>query len=64
MAASTIPATVVGTLAQLTPRNHEAAANPAKSVVAPPPIPMIQSRRVKLCADKVFQISINTSALF
>ena len=64
MAASTIPATEVGTLTQLTPRNQEAAAKPAKSVVAPPPIPMIQSVREKLCSDKVFQISIRTSALF
>ena len=45
-AASTIPATVVGTAIQSNPRNHEAAAKPAKSVTAPPPIATIKSERV------------------
>jgi hypothetical protein len=36
----------VGTATQSKPRNQEAAAKPAKSVTAPPPIATIKSERV------------------
>ena len=61
-AASTIPATVVGTATQSSPRNHEAAANPEKSVTAPPPIPMMRSVRVNPAAPSQSHTCINTFA--
>lgn len=45
-AASTMPSRVVGTSTDRTPRSQDAAANPARSVVAPPPTPTIASVRV------------------
>ena len=46
-AASTMPRSVVGICTTGTPRSQVAAANPARSVVAPPPTPTIASVRVK-----------------
>src|SRR5690606_18123046 len=45
-AASTMPSSVVGTSTARTPRSHDAAANPARSVAAPPPTPTTTSVRV------------------
>ncbi len=45
-AASTMPSSVVGTSTTGTPRSQVAAANPARSVAAPPPMPTTQSDRV------------------
>ena len=42
-AASTMPSSVVGTSTTGTPRSQVAAANPARSVAAPPPMPTTQS---------------------
>jgi FkbM family methyltransferase len=53
-AASTIPATVVGTAIQSIPRNQDAAANPPKSVVAPPPTAITRSLRVNPAAPNQF----------
>ena len=46
--ASTIAASDVGIAYQEIPRSQVAAAKPARSVVAPPPIPTIASSRPKL----------------
>jgi hypothetical protein len=48
MAASTIAAREVGIAYQVIPRNQLAAANPARSVVAPPPTPIIASALGKI----------------
>ncbi|CAB4582715.1 unannotated protein [freshwater metagenome] len=64
IAASTAPATVVGIAIQSIPRNHDAAAKPAKSVVAPPPIPMIRSLRVNPAAPSQSQIFKSVALLF
>ena len=63
MAASTIPATVVGIASQSIPRNHEAAAKPAKSVIAPPPIATIPSERVKPAAPSQFHTIVRVCEL-
>ncbi len=47
IAASTMPASVVGTCTIRTPRSQLAATQPARSVVAPPPSPTSASLRVK-----------------
>ena len=62
--ASTMPANDVGTAIQSTPRSQVAAAKPAKSVIAPPPIPTIKSERVKPAAPSQFQRLSNTPELF
>ena len=54
IAASTIPATVVGMAIQSMPRNQDAAAKPAKSVIVPPPIPTTASDRVNPAAPSQF----------
>ncbi len=46
-AASTMASSVVGTCTTRTPRSQVAATKPARSVVAPPPMPTIASERVK-----------------
>ena len=48
-AASAMASSVVGTRTTRTPRSQLAATNPARSVVAPPPIPTMQSDRVTPC---------------
>ena len=48
-AASAMPSSVVGTSTNWTPRSQVAATNPARSVVAPPPMPTMQSDLVTLC---------------
>ena len=50
-----MPSKVVGIEMKSIPRNHVAATNPARSVVAPPPIATIKSERVNLLLPKVFQ---------
>ena len=54
-AASTMPASVVGTCTTRTPRSQAAATQPARSVVAPPPRPTIASERVKPAAPSASQ---------
>src|SRR5918999_2430851 len=60
-AASTMPSRVVGTWTTGTPRSHEAAAKPARSVVAPPPTPTIASPRVMPSRAKRDQSPASTS---
>ena len=64
MDASTIPAKEVGTAIQSTPRSQEAAAKPARSVMAPPPIPTIKSVRVNPAAPNQFQRFVSVEILF
>ena len=59
-AASTMPSSVVGISTTGTPRSQLAAANPAKSVVAPPPIPTTQSDLVTLDAASQDQSRAST----
>ena len=55
-AASTMPSTVVGRLTSGTPRSQVAAANPATSVVAPPPTATTGSaRRVGIAASRSYR---------
>ena len=49
-AASTMPSSVVGIRTTGTPRSQVAAANPARSVAAPPPMPTTQSDLVTLAS--------------
>src|SRR5271154_6549154 len=59
-AASTMPSSVVGISTTGTPRSQLAAANPARSVVAPPPIPTTQSDLVTLDAASQDQSPVRT----
>ncbi len=59
-AASTMPSSVVGISTTGTPRSQLAAANPARSVVAPPPIPTTQSDLVTLDAASQDQSPAST----
>ena len=62
--ASTMPASDVGIAYQFIPLNHVAAANPATSVVAPPPNPIMASV-LSIPADAAFfQISSKNLEFF
>ena len=62
--ASTIPANEVGIAYQLIPLIQVADANPAKSVVAPPPSPIIASERLIPSLAHFFQTRSNVAKLF
>ena len=63
-AASTIANNVVGTCSTLIPRSQVAATNPAKSVVAPPPIEIIRSFRVNPASPSAAQQYSKTCDVF
>src|ERR1700678_3486208 len=62
-AASAMPSSVVGNRTTWTPRSQVAATNPARSVVAPPPMPTTQSDRVTPCAASLDHRPVATSAV-
>ena len=60
-AASTIASSVVGTFTRRTPRSHVAAAKPAMSVVAPPPMATTASLRPRRILPAVSHREATTS---
>jgi hypothetical protein len=63
-AASTMPSSVVGTWTTGTPRSQVAAANPARSVTAPPPMLTTQSVLVTLAPASQDHSRASSAAFF